>query len=88
MYQFCRTFQLEVMQKLCYVIKKKTFFRKYAFGDEVIKLNEQIDWIKEHKEDIPLTDILKDYHENGCCFYDMPYNANTVSCFNYITQLQ
>lgn len=62
----------------------KTFFRKYAFGSEGDKLNEQIDWIKEHKEDIPLTDILKDYHENGCCFYDMPYNANTVSCFNYI----
>ena len=41
----------------------KTFFRKYAFGDEGDKLNEQIDWIKEHKEDIPLTDILNDYHE-------------------------
>lgn len=64
--------------------KEKTFFRKYAFEQESEKLYEQIEWIKAHEKSIPLTPILKDYHENGCCYYDMPYNPNTVSCFNYI----
>lgn len=63
---------------------EKTFFRKYAFGEEGEKLNEQIKWIKEHEKDVPLTPILNDYYKNGCCYYDMPYNSNTVSCFNYI----
>lgn len=64
--------------------KDKMFFRKYTFGEEGEKLQDQIDWIKEHEKIIPLTPILKNFKTNGCCYYDMPYNSNTISCFNYI----
>lgn len=62
----------------------KSFFRKYSFGDDSKKLYEQVKWIKKYKNDIPLTNITKECHEEGYCYYDMDYIPEAISCFNYI----
>lgn len=62
----------------------KAFYRKYAVGKDADKLYEQIEWLKEHKNNIKLTDIIEEYNKNGICYYDMPFVKNSVTCFNYI----
>ena len=62
----------------------ETFYRKYSFGNDAEKLNEQIKWIKMHQDKLELTQIIKEYYNNGVCFYDMPYIPNSVTCFNYV----
>lgn len=62
----------------------KLFYRKYSFGKDAEKLHEQVQWINGHKKELTLTKIIKEYYEDGCCLYDMPYIQNTVTCFNYV----
>lgn len=64
--------------------ENRTFFRKYAFGADGDKLYEQILWIKEHKDCIPLPEILEYGKEEGYCYYDMPYQSNAEGLFNYV----
>jgi hypothetical protein len=61
----------------------KNFFRKYAFGTDGDKLYEQIKWLQNYKDVIPLPDILQYEKENEYCYYDMPYNSNAVGLFEY-----
>lgn len=63
---------------------KNTFFRKYAFGKDADKLYEQIEWMHEHKETLPLTVILGEKHEENYCCYDMAYEKGTVGLFEYV----
>ena len=62
----------------------KMFFRKYMFGKDCNKLYEQVEWIKNHNNILPLTHISNVKNEANYCSYDMPYNDNAISFFNYI----
>jgi hypothetical protein len=62
----------------------KTFYRKYAFGDDAKKLNDQIKWIKAHDKKLTLTDITYSQFKGEVCVYDMPYIQGAVTCFNYV----
>ena len=62
----------------------ETFYRKYSFGKDADKLNDQIKWIKEHQNQLTLTNITSDYYKNDVCSYDMPYVPGAVTCFNYV----
>lgn len=62
---------------------QKTFFRKYAFGEDGEKLYEQILWIEENKDRLVLPEILKQEKTDSYCYYDMPYSSNSVGLFEY-----
>lgn len=62
----------------------ETFYRKYSFGKDAEKLNEQIKWIREHQDKLTLTPITNEYFQNEVCSYDMPYVQGAVTCFNYV----
>ncbi len=62
----------------------KTFFRKYSFGSDAKKLYKQIEWIKAYSNVLKLTSIDHIKNSESYCSYDMPYNPNAVTCFNYI----
>ena len=62
----------------------KTFYRKYAFGDDAEKLYEQANWINEHKDKLTLTKIENLYYKKGVCCYDMPYVSGSTTCFNFV----
>lgn len=60
-----------------------TFFRKYAFDADADKLYEQVEWLKKYRNLIPLPEILNYEKSEGSCYYDMPYNNNTIGLFSY-----
>lgn len=62
----------------------ETFYRKYSFGKDADKLYAQINWIKEHKDKLTLTNIINESYKNEVCCYDMPYVQGAVTCFNYV----
>lgn len=64
--------------------EKKTFFRKYAFGEDGEKLYQQVQWIQANQEHLPLPSIFKHEKEKLYCYYDMPYNSNAVGLFEYV----
>lgn len=59
------------------------FFRKYAFGSDAQKLYEQILWIEQFQNQIPLPAILKSSRGDGFCYYDMPYDSSAAGLFQY-----
>ncbi len=61
----------------------RTFFRKYAFGDDGKKLYEQQKWIENNSNILPLPEIIKHDNTDEYCFYDMPYNSHAVGLFEY-----
>jgi len=61
-----------------------TFFRKYAFGSDGGKLSEQLAWLKNQRNRIPLCNILRESVESQCCWYDMAYDPASVDFFRYI----
>lgn len=63
---------------------EKTFFRKYAFGEDGEKLFQQILWIEDNQKFLPLPEILKHEKKELYCYYDMPYNSNSVGLFEYV----
>lgn len=62
----------------------KTFYRKVSFGSDAKKLEEQIEWLTDHKNRLPLAPVENPYTKEGICAYDMPYVDDAVSCFNYV----
>lgn len=64
--------------------ENKTFFRKYAFSKDALKLREQIDWLETYKNVLPVTCILKKHWGDNYCYYDMEYKPETVGFFQYI----
>lgn len=61
----------------------KNFFRKYAFGADVDKLYQQIEWLQRFKDIIPLPDIMQYQKQDNFCYYDMPYDSQAVGLFDY-----
>ncbi len=60
------------------------FFRKYSLGEDSKKLYEQVEWINSHNKYIPLTNIINIKIGENFCLYDMPYDKNYITCFNYV----
>lgn len=60
------------------------FYRKYAFDEDGIKLNEQINWIEEHQMVLPLPVIMQKRNENHYVTYDMHSYVSAVGLFRYI----
>lgn len=61
-----------------------TFFRKYAFEEEALKLQEQVEWLEKYDKILPLSHILRKNIGEKYCYYDMEYNSHTVGFFQYI----
>lgn len=59
------------------------FFRKYAFGSDGEKLYEQVLWIERFMDVLPLPKIIRQEKQGDFCYYDMPFESNAVSLFNY-----
>lgn len=64
--------------------EETTFYRKYAFGTDAQKLNEQIEWLESYKNMLPLCTILNKKYKNDICYYDMEYLVDAISYFQYI----
>ena len=64
--------------------KDNIFYRKYAFGADGDKLSEQLSWLWEHQEHLPLCAILRGEHNDDFCCYDMAYNSEAVGMFQFI----
>lgn len=60
-----------------------TFYRKYAFGDEAQKLNDQIQWLEKQKELISVTRPQNVKYDGNYCCYDMAFIPSSISMFNY-----
>lgn len=60
------------------------FFRKYAFGKDGDKLQEQIDWIEDHQFDIPLPVVTEKHKGSNYVTYDMHSYGRTTGLFKYI----
>ncbi len=59
-------------------------YRKYAFDEDGLKLQEQIDWIEAHQKDIPLPIIVKKESNSNYVSYDMHSYSSAVGLFRYI----
>ncbi len=68
---------------LC-IKNNQTFYRKYSFGNDALKLKQQIDWIHKYEKKISLTKITSEYFNEDICSYDMEFNPNALTCFNYV----
>ena len=64
--------------------KGEIFYRKYAFGADGDKLNDQLVWLRAHQEHLPLCGILRGEHNEDFCCYDMAYNSEAVGMFQFI----
>jgi hypothetical protein len=60
------------------------FYRKYAFNENGIKLQEQIEWIEEHQKDIPLPIITGKRNGGNYVTYDMHSYGGTTDFFRFI----
>ena len=65
-----------------------TFYRKYALGSDVGKLWQQIQWIEDHKECLPLPRVIRKDKSESYCFYDMEYVSHSVGLFEYAHSMQ
>ena len=59
-------------------------FRKYTLGKDSDKLYDQIKWIQENQELLSLPNILNMHYDGKICWYDMPYNSESIGFFDYI----
>lgn len=64
--------------------ENRTFFRKYSFSEEAVRLQEQIQWLKKYRETIPVASVLKEVIGENYCYYDMEYKPDAVGFFRYI----
>ncbi|GGJ00890.1 lysylphosphatidylglycerol synthase transmembrane domain-containing protein [Paenibacillus hunanensis] len=68
---------------LC-IDENKSFYRKYAFGEDGDKLYEQLEWLRKYENRLPLPKILSEQHGDGYCSYDMEYSVSASGFFNYM----
>lgn len=64
--------------------EKGTFFRKYAFEEDAVKLKEQIEWLEAYQDILPLSNIVGKKTGDTFCCYDMEYNPQAIGFFQYI----
>lgn len=64
--------------------EKNTFYRKYAFGGDADKLQEQVEWLKRFGQKLPLARIIREYRNENYCYYDMEYRKDTLGFFRFI----
>jgi hypothetical protein len=58
--------------------------RKFAMGDAAAKLNEQARWLREHRVDLPLADIIAERRDCAQFRYDMPYLASAHDLYEMV----
>lgn len=64
--------------------ENRSFYRKYAFGEDGDKLYQQVQWLRQYEGVLPLPLILNEQHGDGYCSFDMEYSTTSVGFFNYI----
>ena len=64
--------------------RDELFFRKYAFGKDGEKLAEQRLWLEENAGRVPLCRVLRGESGEDFCWYDMPYEPETMDLFRYL----
>ncbi len=62
----------------------KSFYRKYALGEEAKRLWEQVEWIEKYRDQLPLPVVIRRENTEKYCYYDMLYCKNSISFFQYI----
>lgn len=62
----------------------RNFYRKYLIGKEKDKLYQQIMWLMQVKDIIPVTKILQEKIMDDYCFYDMEYSHKSIDLFRFI----
>ncbi|MBO5550794.1 MAG: flippase-like domain-containing protein, partial [Lachnospiraceae bacterium] len=62
----------------------RTIFRKYVVGADAGKLHDQVEWIENQKERLPLPEILFEKRGEGMTLYDMPAVTGATGFFEYI----
>ena len=62
----------------------RTFYRKFAIGTDGDKLYQQILWLQDHEQIIPLPQIIEVKKETAYCSYDMEYHEDALNFFTYI----
>ena len=62
----------------------RIMYRKYAFDDAGKKLGDQINWLEEHMDAIPLTSVLNKKENPNYTSYDMPNYPDAVNMFEYV----
>lgn len=62
----------------------RTFYRKFAIGTDGEKLYQQILWLQDHDQIIPLPQIIGVKKESAYCSYDMEYHEDALNFFTYI----
>ena len=58
--------------------------RKFALGDAGTKLHTQADWLRTHKNDLPLVDVVGEQSGAGFYSYDMPYFSTASDFYDVI----
>lgn len=64
--------------------QQKTFFRKYAFGADGVKLSEQLAWIRQNEKKLPLCRVIREGNSESCCWYDMEYDPAATDFFRFL----
>lgn len=68
--------------------ENEIFYRKYVLGTDGEKLWQQIMWIEEHKDLLPLPRIIRKEKTAKHCFYDMEYIGHSSGLFEYAKSMQ
>ncbi len=64
--------------------EERTFYRKYAFGEDAKKLWEQVEWLRTYEKELPVANIFREYRTEEYCYYDMEYRRDTLGFFRFI----
>lgn len=63
------------------------FYRKYSTDEEVInKLKQQLNWINENKNKLPLPEIINSNYDHKIYWYDMKANISCLNLYQLITK--
>lgn len=63
------------------------FYRKYSTDEEVInKLKQQLNWINENKNKLPLPEIINSDYDKKIYWYDMKANISCLNLYQLITK--
>lgn len=62
----------------------KMIIRKYAVGDLMGKLEQQVQWLDAYQLDLSLVEIVGERVDQGFYRYDMPYSPDAVDFYDVI----
>ena len=65
----------------------RIFYRKYALGDEAVRLQEQFAWLEKFQNQLPLAEICGHRIDRGYMSYDMTYWPGCTPLFDALHSL-